>query len=149
MISTLSVRMAALCFSSRPHCSGKERTRSPPRRSGSCSAVKLDRELAPDRGVIGGAVLRPRLLVDVAGGNSVGRMRRQQQMIDAQPLVAVPAPGLVIPEGIAVRLAMKDAIGVGQPEVEERAKPRARLHPAQSVVAKRHRIVNIIVRRAD
>src|SRR3954454_8783155 len=70
-------------------------------------------------------------------------------MVDAQPLVAVPAAGLVIPESIAVWLAMKDAIGVGQPEVEERAKPRARLHPAQSVVAKRHRIVNIIVRRAD
>src|SRR5207237_853742 len=106
-------------------------------------------ELARDGRVIGGAVLRPRLLVDAAGGNPVGRMRRHQQMIDAQPLVAVPTPGLVIPEGIAVRLAVKDAVSVGQPEVKESAKPRARFHPTQSIVAKRHRVVNIIVRRAD
>ena len=70
-------------------------------------------------------------------------------MVDAQPFVAMPAPGLVIPESVAVRLLVKDAVGVGQPEVKEGAKPRARFHPAQSIVAKRHRVINIIVRRAD
>ena len=148
-ISTRSVRMAALWSSSRSHRSEKERTRSPPRRSGSCSAVRLDRQFAPDRRVVGGAVLGPRLLVDVAGGDPVGRMRRQQQMVDPQPLVAVPAPGLVIPEGVAVRLAVEDAVGVGQPEIEEGAEPRARFEPAQRIVAQRHRIVNIVVGRAD
>jgi hypothetical protein len=76
-------------------------------------------------------------------------MRRQQQMINAQPLVAVPATGLVIPESVAVRLRVKDAVSVGQPEVKERTKPRARFRPTQGVFPKRHRIVNIIVGRAD
>jgi hypothetical protein len=70
-------------------------------------------------------------------------------MIDAQPLVAMPAPGLVVPESVAVRLAMKDAVSVRQSEVEERTKPRACFLSAQSVVAKCHRVVNIIVGRAD
>src|SRR4029078_3876198 len=78
-----------------------------------------DRQFAPDRGVIAGAVLAARALIDIAGGDPVGRVRRQQQVIAAQPLVAVPAAGLVIPKGVFVRLAMKHAIGVGHPEIEE------------------------------
>jgi len=53
-------------------------------------------------------------------------MWRQQQMIDAQPFVAVPAAGLIVPKGVAVRLAVIDAVGVGQPEIDESAKSRSR-----------------------
>src|SRR5215472_11014939 len=106
-ISPSSLRGTARS-SSRPwYLSERMPTPSPPRRSNSCKAVRLDRQLAPDRGVVRGAVLGARLLVDVARRDPVCGMRREQQMIDAQPLVAVPPPRLVIPEGVAVRLAVK------------------------------------------
>src|SRR5205085_2770534 len=73
-----------------------------------------DRQFAPDRRVIGGAILAARALVDVTGGDAVGGLRRQQEVIDAQSLVAVPAAGLVIPERVFVQLPMKHAISVGQ-----------------------------------
>src|ERR1700676_2250820 len=70
-------------------------------------------------------------------------------MIDPQPLVAVPAAGLIIPKRIAVRLRVKDAGGVGQAEMKERAEARARLDPAQRIAAPGKRIVYILVGRAD
>src|SRR5215471_11795252 len=121
-ISPSSLRGTARSSSRPSRPSERVPTPSPKRRSGFCKIVRLDRELAPDRGVVRGAVLGARLLVDVACRDPVCRMRREQQMIDAQPLVAVPPPRLVIPEGVAVRLAVKHAVGVGQPEIDERAK---------------------------
>src|SRR5215472_8505019 len=90
--------------------SWRARTRSQPR-SGCCPPTKLNGQLAPNRRVVRRSVFGPRLLVDVAGGNPVHRMWRQQQVVDPQPLVSMPTPRLVVPEGIAVRLAMKDAVG--------------------------------------
>src|SRR5215470_14152420 len=83
------------------------------------ASPRLYREFAPDGGVVRGAVLGPGLLVDVAGGDPVRRLRRQQQMVDSQALVAVPASGLIIPESVAMRFAMEDAVSVGQPEVDQ------------------------------
>src|SRR5215472_13909344 len=85
-------------------------------------AGRLQRELAPDRRVVRGAVLGPRPLVDVAGGDPVRCLWRQQEMIDSQAFVAVPAPGLIIPESVAMRFAMEDAVSVGQPEIDQRTK---------------------------
>src|SRR5215471_1315975 len=88
-------------------------------------AARLQRELAPDRRVVRGPVLRPRPLVDVACGDPVRRLWRQQQMIDSQALVAVPASGLIIPESVSMRFAVKDAVSVGETEIDQRAKARA------------------------
>ena len=90
--------------------------------AGSLHCGSLHRELAPDRGVIRRPVLRPGLLVDLAGGGPIRRLRRQQQVIDPQSFITMPAPSLIIPERVAVRLQVKDAVGVGQSEIEQRAK---------------------------
>ena len=95
----------------------------PRRPSEWCLGSELNRQLAPDRRVVRGAVLGPRLLVDFAHRDPVGGVRRQQQMIDPQTLVAVPATGLIVPKGVAVRLAVENAVGIGQSEMDEGAKP--------------------------
>jgi len=69
----------------------------------------------------------------------------QQKVIDPQPFVTVPAPGLIIPEGVAVRLAMEHPVGVCQPQIQQRAKLRPRFEAAQRIIAKCCGIINIIV----
>ena len=49
-------------------------------------------------------------------------MRRQQQVIDPQPLVAVPTARLVIPERVDMRLGVKRPERIGETEMEEAAK---------------------------
>ena len=66
-------------------------------------------------------------------------MRRQQQMVDPQTLIPMPAPRLVVPEGVSVRLRVECAVCVGQTEIEERSEPRARLGPAESIVTEADR----------
>src|SRR5258708_38741554 len=106
-------------------------------------------ELEPDRGVIGGPLLAAWAFVDLACGDAVHRLRREQQMVDPQPLVAVPAASLVIPEGVAVGLAVKGAVGIGEAEMEQRPEARARLDPAQRIVAAGDRVLDILVGLAD
>ena len=50
--------------------------------------------------MVGGLFLAALLAVDLAGDESVGGLRRQQEMVDAKPFVARPAPGLIVPEGV-------------------------------------------------
>src|SRR5579875_2735003 len=64
-------------------------------------------ERAPDRRVVGRLLFRARRLVDLAGLEPVRRLRAEHQVIDAQPLVAMPAPGLIVPEAVAMRLGME------------------------------------------
>src|SRR5262249_15893025 len=144
-----SCRVTARWLSSRSRRSERERRLSPPLQSDSCSGDRLGRQLAPDRRVVRGPLLASRFLVNVTRRNPARRVRRQQQMIDAQPFGAVPAAGLVVPKGVAVRLPVEDAVGIGQSEIDETAKPRSRLGPAQRVVTKRYGVVNVIVGRAD
>src|SRR5215472_5321880 len=107
------MRIAQRSCSTEPRIPKAVPTRSlSPLRRGEATA-RLYREFAPDRRVVRGAVLGPGPLVDVAGGDPVRRLRRQQQMIDPQALVAMPASGLIIPESVAVRFAMEDAVSVG------------------------------------
>src|SRR5689334_24381087 len=70
-------------------------------------------------------------------------------MIDPQPLISMPASGLVIPKCITMGLAVEHAVAVRQAEIKERAKARARLEAAQRVIAEHHWIVNIVIGWAD
>src|SRR5690348_1349345 len=80
-------------------------------------ALKIQR--APDRRVIRRLVAVPGRLVDVAFVERVRRLRRQQQVIDAQAFVALPASGLIVPESVAMRLgAVQRAERVDIAEVE-------------------------------
>src|SRR5260370_843115 len=76
-------------------------------------------------------------------------MRRQQEVVDPRPLVAVPAARMIVPEGIALRFAMKGAVGVAEPQMKQRAESRAGLDAAQRVIPPGDRVVDILVRRAD
>src|SRR6185437_2005061 len=104
---------------------------------------------APHRRVVGPLVFAARPLVDVGVEQAVGGLRRAQQVIDAQALVAIPAPGLIIPEAVAMRLGMEDAERIDQAEVEEGAEAAARFRTAQRVVAPAGGIVDVIVGRHD
>ena len=69
--------------------------------------------------------------------------------VDPQTLIPMPAPRLIIPEGVSVRLRVEHAVCVGQTEIEESSEPRARFGPAESIVTEADRVVNIVVRRTN
>ena len=67
--------------------------------------------------MVGRLVGAARLAIDAGRLESIGGLGRQQQMIDAQSLVALPAAGLVVPEGVEPRLRMQRPDGIGVAEV--------------------------------
>ncbi len=94
----------------------------------------LDGKLDKDRHVVRGLLPAPRRGIDLAGLKPVGRLRRQQQMVDAQALVLLEGAGLIVPERVAVRLVVAGAERVGQAEIDQRLEMRARLRPEQRIV---------------
>src|SRR3546814_16974116 len=72
-----------------------------------------------------GLGLAARAAVDLAALQQVGGLRRQQEVIDAQALVVLPAAALVVPAGIEVRRAVQGPEGLGVAEVHERAEAAA------------------------
>jgi hypothetical protein len=62
---------------------------------------------------------------DTDGGQAVGGLRREQQVIDTQAEVTRPGAGLVVPIGILPPGGMKRADGIGQAKIEQRAEGRA------------------------
>ena len=61
---------------------------------------RLQIELDPDRNMVGWLFPGAHMLVDAGGGQAVGGLRREQQMIDADAVVLLPGAGLVVPERI-------------------------------------------------
>ncbi len=68
------------------------------------------------------------MLVDAGGDQSVGCLRREQQVIDPNAVVLLPSARLVVPEGEGTGTVAAGADRVGEPKVAERAEfvPRAR-----------------------
>ena len=89
----------------------------------------LNRQLDEDRHVVRGLLPASRRGIDLASLEPVGRLRRQQQMVDAQALVLLEGAGLIVPERVAVRLVVAGAERAGQPEIE-RAPGNGRASPA-------------------
>ena len=52
--------------------------------------------------------------VDDHAGQAVGGLRREQQVVDADAVVPLPGPGLIVPEGVAAGAPSAAMIGVGQ-----------------------------------
>src|SRR5262245_12101062 len=90
-------------------------------RSPACAPRRLNLQLAPHGGVIGGLVQPAWALVDIRGGEAVGGLGREQEMVDAQALVLLPAAGLIVPIAVAMRLGMQRAEGVDEAEIDEAA----------------------------
>src|SRR3990170_3044117 len=68
-------------------------------------------------------------------------------MVDAQALVLLEGAGLIVPEGITVRLVVAGAEGAGQPKIEERLEMGAGLGSEQGVVHPGAGIVYVLRRR--
>src|SRR5918995_655079 len=81
-------------------------------------------QLDPGGGVVAGALAAALLAIDAAFLQPRAERRRQQKMIDAQAGVALPAPPLVVPEGVhrlvgeqgseRVGPALRDELGIGR-----------------------------------
>jgi 2-polyprenyl-6-methoxyphenol hydroxylase-like FAD-dependent oxidoreductase len=56
--------------------------------------------------------------VDADVGQAVGRLGRQEEVVDPDAVVLLPGAGLVVPEGVDPRIAVEDPHRVGQPEVD-------------------------------
>ena len=55
-----------------------------------------------------------RKTIDSRGGHAVGGLRRQQQVVDADAVVLLPGPGLIVPECVDPGARMAGAYRIGQ-----------------------------------
>src|SRR5262249_31406063 len=106
-------------------------------------------EVDIDRNVIGGFLPGSDMLVDADVREPVRRLRREQQMVDADAVVLLPGARLIIPERENAPLVIGGAQGVGEAEVEQRVKLGARLRQEQRVIRPRRRIAGVARRRND
>src|SRR5215203_7197755 len=106
-------------------------------------------QLAPHRYVVGRVGQAAYGLVDAGGGEPVGGLRREQEMVDTQAPVLGPAAGLVVPEGVDRRVGLEGADRVGQAEVDQAAQRPARLRLAERVVGEGFRVIDVHLGRAD
>ncbi len=106
-------------------------------------------QLDPGRRVVGGFLAAAILLVDTGIEQPVGRLRAQQQMVDAKAGVALPAAGGIVPKGVdgAFRVAGADRVGPALVEDGPEGGAAFRLH--QRVVGhrpSREDIVRVVAR---
>src|ERR1700690_1410473 len=73
----------------------------------------------PDRNVIRRLLLGPHRLVDRGRDQPVGGLWRQDEVVDADPVVTLPGAGLVVPERVDAGVVGGGAQRVGQPERHE------------------------------
>ena len=106
-------------------------------------------QLDPCRGMIAGAFPAADLAIDTGGGQPLGRLRAQEEVIDAQPGVPRPAVPHVIPERVHRRVGMQRADGVEPAVVEQTRKTRTRLAPKQRILGVGFCRIDIAVRRND
>ena len=68
--------------------------------------------------MIGRLVERAHALVNLNPLQPVRRLRREQQVVDADALVLLPRPGLIVPEGVEARtiVARPERVRVAEPE---------------------------------
>ena len=69
-------------------------------------------------------------------------------MVDAQAVVLLPGPGLIIPEGIAPGFRMTGPEGVDVSQMKNGPKGAAAFRAAQRVVLPGCRVIDVVVRRA-
>ena len=64
------------------------------------SLLSFQIEVDPDRNVVGRLFPGADVAVDADIGELIAGLGRQQQMVDAQAVVLLPGPGLIVPEGV-------------------------------------------------
>ena len=84
------------------HPTAKNRQKPPSRPPGPARAARaLKRQLRHHRHMVGGLVPAADVAMDRHARQAIGRLRREQQMVDADAVVTPPGAGLVVPEGVA------------------------------------------------
>jgi len=102
--------------------------------SGDCIRSVLTCQLHPNRYVIRGLLAVADFFVDLAVQQKIGRLRIKQEVIDPDPVVAVPRTGLIIPECVGLRGDVSRPQSLGEAQVEDLAKRSAAFGKKESVV---------------
>src|SRR5204862_103498 len=113
------------------------------------AAAHLDFQLAPHRHMVGGFFPSPHVLVDAAGDEAVGGLRRQKDVVDADAAILLPAAGGVIPKRIELRLRVAGPDGVGVAEIFQPSERRPRFRLEQRVHQPILGLVNVFGRGDD
>src|SRR5690348_3050115 len=90
-------------------------------------------DLDPGRRMVAGLVAAAIGLVDAGIEQAVGGRRREQQMVDPEAGVALPATGGIIPEGIDRAVGIAGADRIGETKAEDAAERLAALGLHQRV----------------
>ena len=67
-------------------------------------------------------------------------------MVNAQPLVFIPASGLVIPKGVQTYLRMLGSKRISQAQITQGAKPSPSFWVTQRIPGKSIRVIHIVIR---
>src|SRR5665647_3933894 len=106
-----------------------------PRTSWACRRLPArDIQIDEHRHVVGRLVPGAHVIIDAGVGQPVGGLRRQQQVVDADAVVLLPGPGLVVPERVQVGSIAGGADGVGEAEIQETAEFLPGLRQEQRVL---------------
>src|SRR3546814_5531324 len=112
-----------------------------------CRTTGKARRLAkdgPGRRVVARLFAAALVLVDAGVDQSVGERGAKQQMVDAKAMIALPAAGLIVPEGPGMAGGMAAAQRVG-PAVAEHPEPGiARIGLPKRVVRHRARVPHTV-----
>src|SRR5690606_1984646 len=100
-------------------------------------------EVDADGDVVGRLFAGAHFLVDRDAAQAVGGLRREEQVVDADAVVALPGAGLVVPERIEAVLVGDGAQGVCEAEVEKGAELRARLRQEQRILLPGFRVFGV------
>ena len=119
------------------------------------AAGPFSAEVDAHRHVVGRLVEVPQLLVDRDRAQAVGRPGREQQVVDAQALVALPGAGLIVPEAVEAGLVgrgLRASIRPRLSRVRNRSRVAGRNRASRSRPAGRRRPAvrdHIVVARQD
>ena len=84
--------------------------------------------------MVRGLVAAAHLFVDAGVGHQVGGLRAEQQVVDADAVVAFPRADLIIPEGVEAALRQPGADRVGEAEVQQAAEGGAGIGQIERVL---------------
>ena len=110
---------------------------------GSRRLGRLQIQVDPDRNMVGRLFPGPDIAVDPDPEEAVAGLRRQQQVIDANPVVFLPRAGLIVPERVLPGGVGDRPQRVGQPEAEQGLKAFLVAGKEQGVVDPGRRIMDI------